>query len=283
MGNPELIYDVGMHNGDDTAFYLARGFNVVAIEADPTLVAAANARFEREIAERRLTIVNVGIADRDGEADFWICEAKTEWNSFDQTLASRDNAPHHRVTVPTREFAGLLREYGVPHYLKVDIEGYDRKCLEDLATIPSASRPQFISWENEVDSPSRIATSSLRLVHELGYRRFKLIDQSTFGPVTAGVSLGDVVDSVGWRVTRVFALSGAIRRTAWSYLTYRGAFERRFSWRFQMGCSGPWGNSAAGRWLTYEEASSLLKATTVQLHTRQHGALSFWCDWHASF
>ena len=37
--NPRLIYDVGMHNGDDTAYYLRRGFRVVAIEPNPALVA----------------------------------------------------------------------------------------------------------------------------------------------------------------------------------------------------------------------------------------------------
>ena len=29
-----LAYDIGMHNGDDTAYYLAKGFRVVAVEAD---------------------------------------------------------------------------------------------------------------------------------------------------------------------------------------------------------------------------------------------------------
>lgn len=31
----DLVYDVGMHNGDDTAFYVSQGYRVVAIEADP--------------------------------------------------------------------------------------------------------------------------------------------------------------------------------------------------------------------------------------------------------
>jgi hypothetical protein len=33
-----LIYDVGMNDGNDTAYYLSRGFRVVAIEANPVLV-----------------------------------------------------------------------------------------------------------------------------------------------------------------------------------------------------------------------------------------------------
>src|SRR5690348_14857053 len=41
-----LIYDVGLCDGDDTAFYLAKGFRVVAVEANPALVAAAKQRFE---------------------------------------------------------------------------------------------------------------------------------------------------------------------------------------------------------------------------------------------
>ena len=34
---PDLIYDVGMHNGSDTAYYLHKGFRVLAIEANPVL------------------------------------------------------------------------------------------------------------------------------------------------------------------------------------------------------------------------------------------------------
>ncbi len=32
-----LIYDVGMHNGADTDYYLKKGAKVVSIEADPQL------------------------------------------------------------------------------------------------------------------------------------------------------------------------------------------------------------------------------------------------------
>jgi FkbM family methyltransferase len=72
--NPKLIYDVGMHNGDDTAYYLRRGFRVVAIEPNPTLVATASERFCREIEAGELKILNVGVAAEDGELPFWVCE-----------------------------------------------------------------------------------------------------------------------------------------------------------------------------------------------------------------
>jgi hypothetical protein len=67
----DVIYDVGMNNGDDTAYYLSLGFRTVAIEANPELVKQAKARFAREVASGRLIILNIGIADREG-ALCWI-------------------------------------------------------------------------------------------------------------------------------------------------------------------------------------------------------------------
>lgn len=61
-GSTDLIYDVGMHLGDDTAFYLSQGFKVVGIEANPDLAATARQRFSSEIRSGQLTVVNAGIA-----------------------------------------------------------------------------------------------------------------------------------------------------------------------------------------------------------------------------
>src|SRR5262245_55695568 len=120
-----LIYDVGMNNGDDTAYYLHRGFDVVAIEADPVLVANATMRFAKEIAEGKLTILNLGVANAVDNLDFWICEERSEWNSFDRAIASRDGCRHRSITVPCQAFRWVLDNYGVPYYLKIDIEGND--------------------------------------------------------------------------------------------------------------------------------------------------------------
>jgi hypothetical protein len=63
----DLIYDVGMNNGDDTAYYLSLGFRVVSIEANPELIEQAELRFAREIDSGRRTILNIGVADQEGE------------------------------------------------------------------------------------------------------------------------------------------------------------------------------------------------------------------------
>src|SRR5262245_23594285 len=140
----DLIFDVGMHNGDDTAYYLHRGFRVVAVEANPELAARGAERFRREIDAGRLTIVNVAIADRAGVLPFWVSDDHLEWSSFDRAIAARDGTAHHAIDVRSVTFETLLAEHGVPYYLKVDIEGSDHLCL---AALRAADLPAFMSAE----------------------------------------------------------------------------------------------------------------------------------------
>lgn len=52
---PDLIYDVGLHDGQDSAYYLSKGYRVVAIEASPDFAQHAEQQFRAEIAAQRLT------------------------------------------------------------------------------------------------------------------------------------------------------------------------------------------------------------------------------------
>src|SRR5215218_5411176 len=59
----DLIYDVGLHKGEDTEFYLRKGFRVVAFEADPDLVRSCRDRLCEFIDRGRLTIVEGAIIE----------------------------------------------------------------------------------------------------------------------------------------------------------------------------------------------------------------------------
>ncbi|MFP5330481.1 MAG: hypothetical protein ACLGHC_10170, partial [Alphaproteobacteria bacterium] len=93
---PDLIFDLGVCNGDDSAYYLYKDYRVVGIEANPLLIPALRRRFEREIRQGRYELLQVGIAEREGEAEFWVCDDHPEWSSFDRSIASRAATRHHR-------------------------------------------------------------------------------------------------------------------------------------------------------------------------------------------
>src|SRR5438445_8577847 len=97
-----VIFDVGMHDGTDTAFYLHQGYAVLAIEADPVLASRGGERFAAAIDAGQLQILNVGIAPRTGCATFWICDDNSLWSSLDKTIASRNHSRHHPVDIETQ-------------------------------------------------------------------------------------------------------------------------------------------------------------------------------------
>jgi hypothetical protein len=57
-----LIYDVGLHKGEDADFYLRKGYQVVAIEANGELVADAKRRFEDAITRGKLHVIHGAVA-----------------------------------------------------------------------------------------------------------------------------------------------------------------------------------------------------------------------------
>src|SRR5258705_8559783 len=79
-----LIMDLGAHNGDDTAYYLQKGFRVVAVEANPLLAEQVENRFQKEGRRGRLTVLNIGVAGQAGSMSFWVNADNSAWSSFDR-------------------------------------------------------------------------------------------------------------------------------------------------------------------------------------------------------
>jgi FkbM family methyltransferase len=180
--NDRLVIDVGMHNGDDTAYYLAKGFDVVGVEANPQLVAAAEQRFAAEIEAGRLRLVSAAVAEENGTMPMAISDDMTIWSSLSNDFVRRNEryagTEYHYVDVPTRRFEDVLAEVGVPYYLKVDIEGFDMLCVRALRQF--AARPAYVSIESNVssnDAPLDRIFDELAELWSLGYRGFKYVNQ----------------------------------------------------------------------------------------------------------
>src|ERR1700682_6446861 len=60
----DLVYDIGMHRGQDTDYYLKKGFRVIGFEADPDLIDYCKSRFSEAIKCGRLVIVEGAIVEQ---------------------------------------------------------------------------------------------------------------------------------------------------------------------------------------------------------------------------
>jgi len=267
---PDLVYDVGLHDGSDTAFYLHRGFRVLAIEANPVLVADARWQFASEVAAGRLTIMNVGVAARAGSATFWVHERKTQYSSFVRELGCRNGGPCRPVEVECVRFGDVVAAHGVPYYLKIDIESSDRLCLADLSPV---DLPRYVSIEAD-------SLDDLLRLRALGYNAFKCINQRNHNdPATQRIDNESRLAPLHAVLEKNPQLRRALARLGWRRFAIA---SRPDGWIFPRGSSGPFGDESFGPWDPFELVADAWRHHALG-HTRR-GTLNprGWYDFHAT-
>lgn len=219
----KTIFDVGMYNGLDTAYYLESGYRVVAVEANPVYVERGRQKFGREIEAERLCIVHGAIAERPGKVTLHVSgDDAGSSSTIASRVASLNPVGSHEVEGVL--YADLVRRFGTPHFVKIDIESADRYCV--LATVPE-SAPAYLSFEIGEDFDELFE----HLV-AIGYRRFKIINQTNFRSIDNEHGLRDRI---------------ALRVVRW--LGYQHPMSvRRHGRFFRSQSSGPVPWHSDGRW-----------------------------------
>lgn len=160
-----VAYDIGMHNGDDTHYYLSKGFDVVSVEANPTLCEAAAERFANELSSNRLKILNLAISDKEGEIDFYVHKQQSEWSTI--VPPAEDASEWTAMQVKTARLQDIVPPDRPADFMKIDIEGADYFALDSLEK--SGRAPNAIVCE----------AHSLKILSKLicmDYKRFRLIN-----------------------------------------------------------------------------------------------------------
>jgi FkbM family methyltransferase len=277
-----LVYDVGFCDGQDTAYYLHRGFRVVAVEANPLMAEQGRKSFAREIADGRLVIEGVALDHEERDGVFYVCRENPHWSSFDRSCASRDGLVPLEVPVRCRRLRSIMRERGVPHYLKVDIELRD-DVVRDVGEFPEP--PLYVSVETF--TPELLAD-----LESVGYTSFAAISQIDHIPLTFPYS------RLARRVARLHRIERWIRRSLPVHLGLLGLTDRLRarltrscrsdgSWYFPRGSSGTFGDRLQGPWFTRGELLQLMENLEQRRRVEPVSAYwnekpySFWYDIHA--
>ena len=216
----DLIYDVGLHEGEDAAFYMAMGYRVVGFEANPDLAAGCRARFAAELGSGQFSLVEGAIdASLDETVTFYRHSTDSVWGTTDEAWVRRNRALGGSIPlqVPAVNFMACLDDTGIPYYMKVDIEGADGLCFDALGAF--SHRPVYVSLEStKTDFNALIA--EFDALEDLGYNRFAVVQQ-------CGIENRE--------------------------LTATGRDGRTVSYRFESGSSGPFGLDV-GPWMTRDQA-----------------------------
>ncbi|GHT55939.1 hypothetical protein FACS189446_7820 [Bacteroidia bacterium] len=130
----DLCFDVGANMGNRTEILLQLNARVVAVEPQKKCYEYLRQKFGDKI-----NLVTKGLGDVEEEKTFYISDVSVlssfskEW--IDSTSKERFKANHwdHTEQIKMTTLDKLIEQYGVPHFIKIDVEGFELEVLKGLS------------------------------------------------------------------------------------------------------------------------------------------------------
>ncbi len=165
----DLCFDVGANVGNRVETLLKIGAKVIAVEPQEKCCKVLNSQFGNEI-----TIINKGLGEKECMKKFHICDSSEfglspfssfsdEWinacskeERFDKSY-SWDKTIEIEMTTLDK----LIENYGMPSFIKIDVEGYEFEVLQGL-THPIA----MISFEYTIPEQTNKIEQCIKIVEK---------------------------------------------------------------------------------------------------------------------
>jgi len=166
----DLIFDIGAFRGEDAEFYLRKGFRVLSVEANPEFADNAKARNAEAVSSGAYTVLNTALSTEEGLVDFFVHE-HADWSSLMKNWRFREGT-FRTIQINATRPENLFARFGVPYYVKIDIEGLDGAVVDAICGLEK--KPAYVSYE-----VGRSTRQSAARLAACGYHQFCLVPQSS--------------------------------------------------------------------------------------------------------
>lgn len=178
LESQDLVFDVGAHIGNRSRAMRAAGARVVAIEPQDPF-----AGFLRRTLPRDIALIEAAVGGTETEAEMAISSRHPTVSSLrSEFVSGAAEAPgfeHVRwdrtQTVRMVTLDGLIARFGLPRYVKIDVEGYEVEVLAGL------SQPVEILSVEFLPGFPHLTHAVIDRLAELGDYRFNPVQGETGG------------------------------------------------------------------------------------------------------
>jgi FkbM family methyltransferase len=137
IGPSDLTFDIGANRGNRTRVFANIGRMVVAVEPQDSCMKLLKAEFGRN---PKVKLVKKAVGSREGSAEIMVSNANTlsslspEWvDAVRNSGRFSDYAWERKERVEVTTLDILIQTFGVPTFIKIDVEGYEFQALSGLS------------------------------------------------------------------------------------------------------------------------------------------------------
>jgi FkbM family methyltransferase len=139
VGRGDLVFDVGAHAGNRAAAFAQLGCRVIALEPQPDFAKLLRTLFK---SSARVEVLELAVCERAGRAELSISERTPTVTTIEREWRDRRSVEpdfagvrwNRRVEVETTTLDRLIGKYGVPAFVKIDVEGSEPAVLDGLSS-----------------------------------------------------------------------------------------------------------------------------------------------------
>jgi FkbM family methyltransferase len=196
-----LVFDVGANVGALSEIFASVGARVVAVEPNSDCLR----HIQISYATDNIEAIQAAVGPRNGLAALNLSDERDDLSSLSKDwigVMEREHKEYkglwaRQVTVPIITLDALIERYGVPDFIKIDVEGFEEFVLDGLS-----AQPPLLSFEFNAACPEVIT---------------RCLDKSVFGT--------ESVFNFAWGDPTRFELAGWVSREELKVIL--GGLEKR--------------------------------------------------------